>query len=197
MEMKEVRDLVISAVVLAFAFGLIFSDGILNFAVLPRNFAIALFAISLGFILHELAHRYVAKKNGMYAEYRMWPTGLVLAVAFALIGGFVFAAPGAVYIQQRFDLWGRAKQVSKKTIAMVSIAGPAMNAVLGIGFIAAYFIFPMDVFFLGAWINIWLGLFNMIPFGPLDGTKILRWDKRVWVVSFMILIALMAVVWML
>lgn len=191
MEFREVRDLIISAVVLAFAFGLVFSDGILNFAALPRNFAIALFAISLGFLLHELAHRHVARKNNMYAEYRMWPAGLVLAVAFALIGGFVFAAPGAVYIQPRYDLWGRATQLTRKGAAMISIAGPAMNTILGLGFIAANFVFPMDVFYLGAWVNIWLALFNMIPFGPLDGTKILRWDKRIWALFFAVLIALM------
>ena len=32
---------------------------------------------------------------------------------------------------------------------------------------------------LGFQINAWLGLFNLIPFGPFDGAKVLEWSQPV------------------
>ena len=36
---------------------------------------------------------------------------------------------------------------------------------------------------LSSQINTWLALFNLIPFGPLDGAKILRWNKGIWLIT--------------
>jgi len=189
MQIREARDLIISAVVLAFVFAY---SGIGNIAGMLDEFLIALFAVSLGFILHELSHRFVAKRSKCHAEYRLWKQGLLLAIALALItnGGFVFAAPGAVMIYPLIDLWGHRAQITKKAAAVISIAGPLMNTILGIGFIAANFIYPHIIFSLAAQINIWLALFNMIPFPPLDGSKIFAWNKKIWLVFFVALIVL-------
>ncbi len=35
---------------------------------------------------------------------------------------------------------------------------------------------------IGFQINMWLGLFNMIPFWLLDGKKIFAWDPKIWAV---------------
>ena len=39
----------------------------------------------------------------------------------------------------------------------------------------------VPIFRIGYFINAWLGLFNMIPFGNFDGKKILAWSKAWWV----------------
>ena len=36
--------------------------------------------------------------------------------------------------------------------------------------------------------NFYLGAFNMIPIGPLDGAKVMRWDFRTFAVVFAVLI---------
>jgi Zn-dependent protease len=41
--------------------------------------------------------------------------------------------------------------------------------------------------FMGSFINLFLGAFNMIPFGNLDGSKILKWNPLVWVVMIILL----------
>ena len=58
-----------------------------------------------------------------------------------------------------------------------------MNYVLGLLFLGLSFLIPSLgwVFMIGFSINMWLGLFNLIPFGPLDGLKVFHWNKIVWV----------------
>lgn len=100
--MGEIRDLLISAFVLALAFSIMFAGG-LKRSILSL-FPISLMTVSVGFVFHELAHRYAARSFGCFAEYRMWPPGLLLALLFAPLG-VVFAAPGAVMIWPRVDIW--------------------------------------------------------------------------------------------
>ena len=182
MKAKELKDLVISALVLALAFGIALSGGYSAFSepqLLLIVFLMSIIAVSLGFVLHELGHRFVARRLGCYAEYTMWPTGLILAVIVSFFG-FVFAAPGAVVIYPRSDTWGRAT-LTKRMAGLISITGPVMNLSLALVFILLNTVYPMLLFSLGARINTWLAVFNLIPFGPLDGAKIFRWHKGVWV----------------
>jgi Zn-dependent protease len=36
----------------------------------------------------------------------------------------------------------------------------------------------------GAAINAFMAVFNLIPFGVLDGLKVFRWSKAIWLVLF-------------
>ncbi len=184
MRVKELRDLVISALALALAFGIALSGGFRAFqqpAILVLVIGIALVAVSLGFVFHELGHRLIARRFGYFAEYAMWPMGLMVALGFSLFG-FVFAAPGAVMIYPRATVLGTAS-LSRQKIGLISLAGPATNIGLAVVFLVLDFIQPALLFTLGARINTWLALFNLIPFGPLDGAKILKWNKGIWLIS--------------
>ena len=192
MQFAEIRDLAVSAAVLAFVFSY---EGFGHLDRLAYNIPFALIAVSLGFLLHELSHRYVAKKYSCHAEYRIWKQGLILAFALAFVsnGSFVFAAPGAVMIYPIADLWGHSKEVTRKKMGHISIAGPAMNiALAGVFFAGTFFSSGMiaGVLGLGARINVWLALFNLLPVPPLDGQKIFAWSKKIWLVSFATVIAL-------
>ena len=183
MEKKEIRDIVIASAALAVAFS--FNRNLQEFFI---NVPAAIVGVVSGFVLHELAHRFIARRYHCHAEFVLWRNGIILALALAVIsnGAFVFAAPGAVYIQNAVDLWGNPVGLSKKRNAIISIAGPATNIALAAAFIGASFLVTSysSLLLFAASINIWLAVFNMIPLPPLDGSKVFFWDKRVWAVVF-------------
>lgn len=178
MELDEIKDIIISALVLAFIFSY---TGINIYTI--QNFPYSLFAISFAFLFHELAHRQVAKYFECFARYKMWTQGLIFAVLFALLtnGNFVFAAPGAVVIHPRIDLWGRVRHISKSEYGKIAIAGPVTNLLLAIVFFILFHIFLLDIFLVALRVNLWLCIFNLIPFPPLDGFTVFQWNKYVWI----------------
>jgi Zn-dependent protease len=192
----EVKEILISALVLSVAFSLAYSNGIfnMNFATLPTLVLFSFIAVGVGFLAHELiGHKIIAQHYGMHAEFRMWPFGLVLALASSLVG-FVFAAPGAVYVQPKPDFYFRAKD-NQKHMGIVSIAGPIVNITIALIFLVLSFTNPlmisgMNVFAFAFSVNVWLALFNLVPIPPLDGSKVLAWNKFAWLIVFAITVGL-------
>ena len=201
MDSKELQELVISALALALAFGIAFSGGISalgDLDLLAKASGASLVGVSLGFILHEMGHRFTARKYGCFAEYVMWPSGLIMALVFSLFG-FVFAAPGAVMIRSGVDMWGRST-LTPQRYGIISLAGPVMNMGLVIVFLLLDVVYSdtimvnnLSMLELAALVNAWLAIFNLIPFGPLDGAKIFNWDKAVWGAALAVGILLFAV----
>lgn len=188
MEFKEARDLTIAAIVLAFVF---VYKGFDQLDATIQLLPFGLIAVSLSFILHEMAHRYFAKRYEHHAEFQLWPIGLIIALALAIgtNGMFVFAAPGAVMIFQRADLWGNVKYMTHKQIGIVGISGSVVNMILAAGFTLTALATGWTLLYTGTFINIWLALFNMIPIGILDGYKVFHWDRRIWAAFFALCIA--------
>jgi Zn-dependent protease len=145
---------------------------------LSQIFLISLLTVGSGFVLHELSHKFTAQRYGFWAEFRMWPLGLVLALATAIIG-LIFAAPGATYIS--------GTDISTSENGKISIAGPLTNVIVAGIFLPILFFGPGLFWgFLGLYgveINLWLALFNLLPIMPLDGAKVWRWSKPIWLVT--------------
>ena len=182
----EIRDLLISWLILGFCFALI-----LFHSISPSGFIIALIGLGVGFICHELSHKFVAQKLGFRAEFRLWQTGLIIALVCAFISmfspiGFLFAAPGAVYI---------LSYTSKREGGLISIAGPSANIVLALIFYAIFIHssgLVKDIGYYWTVINIWLAAFNLLPIPPLDGSKIFAWNIPVWAMLMIISAGLLA-----
>ena len=176
---REVRDIIISMSVIALIFAYIFSGRNLsnpNFILLNP---ITFIAVGLGFVLHEMAHKFVAIRYGFWAEFKLWAEGLILAVIVAVAIGFVFAAPGAVYIHGNY--------ISREQNGKISLAGPATNIILaGFFFLLMQYSASSQIIMLlgllGFTVNSFLALFNLIPFSVLDGAKVFRWNPLIWVV---------------
>ncbi|MEK6970284.1 MAG: hypothetical protein AABW68_01160 [archaeon] len=180
MENKELTDLLISWITLSAAFAFVFAEGGLEAAGFADALAIASVAVGTGFLLHELAHKYVAIHFGAKAEFRAWNTGLLFALFVAAFFRFIFAAPGAVYIY--------GKKVSVEENGIISAAGPLMNILIGIvGILIAGWYGGSDIGRVAATvgsINLLLAMFNLLPFFILDGAKVFAWSKVVWGLMF-------------
>ncbi|MDI9614370.1 site-2 protease family protein [Methanothermobacter sp.] len=171
----EVRDILISMVVIAGVFAYVFSGRNLQVALilLPAT----LVTVGLGFVLHEIAHKLMAIRYGFWAEYRLWLEGLILALVTSYFG-FVFAAPGAVYIHGNY--------IDRDVNGKISIAGPLTNIMLALIFLMASSVLPSplrDVAVLGYAVNSFLALFNLIPIAVLDGAKVFRWNPLIWLIA--------------
>lgn len=138
------------------------------------GFAIAAFTVGVGFVFHELSHKFTAQSFGVRAGFESFDQMLVLAILMSF-AGFILAAPGAVMIRG---------QVTKRQNGIISAAGIGANLLaavvfLGLGAVAAGGILGRIAAY-GVLINSWLALFNLIPFGGFDGAKIFAWNKVVW-----------------
>jgi len=56
--------------------------------------------------------------------------------------------------------------------------------------------FASSLLFFIAYINAFLAFFNLIPFGPLDGRKIMAWRIDIWIVLLLISLGLIVLSFM-
>ena len=134
--------------------------------------------LATSFFVHEIAHKFTAQKRGLWAEFRLTTWGALLTLVFMVLPTpFKLISPGAVMIS------GSARN---DDIGKISIAGPITNIVLS-GTLLGAALIPSSIssiLLLGALINGYIAVFNLIPIGILDGFKIFSWDKKIWVLAF-------------
>ena len=176
LDFKEVSELLISLLVISFAFSN--AIGSLNL------FPVITLIVALTFIPHELAHRFMANRYCFYARYELDMFGLVLAILSSFLG-FVFAAPGAVRIYPVSTKFAfEVVPLTRDVYGKIAIAGPVTNIVIGLASYS-YFLLSNNVLFLYlSSLSLWIALFNSIPFHPLDGEKVLLWNKWIWLIFF-------------
>ena len=181
----EIEHLALATGAFTLALALMFSDGIwgLDAKKFPLYCVLSLITLAPAFLLHEFAHKFVARYYGCWAEFRADPSGLRFGVILAAIAGIVFMAPGAVMV---------AGNTTRSQFGKIAVAGPLTNVALwSIGFVALFVIGGVSRFsngnqlliddIIAIWLtgNALLAAFNMIPFGPLDGKKIKTWSEPI------------------
>lgn len=190
MEAWELQDILVSVLAIATAFS--FRFGIVFFPII-------LLTVGVGFVAHELAHRFVANHYGAKAFYKAWPEGLFIMLAFAIVtrGSFLFAAPGAVYIY--------SYHLSRRENGVISLAGPLTNFLLAILFFFLSIAVGLrgtpkaeslaeSLFIFGTSVNLYLAFFNLLPVPPLDGSKVAAWNLPLWAFLMIVLLFLYVVI---
>ncbi|MBN1389159.1 MAG: hypothetical protein JXA22_00795 [Candidatus Thermoplasmatota archaeon] len=190
-ERKELEELGIAMLFITIAFAVVFSNNqvlgrdhdLFRFlAVLPASF-IATFT---GFALHELGHKISANHYGYPAAFSYNRRSLIFLSIFSVLTGFLLVAPGAVYI------YGRP---NRKENGVISAAGPVTNLVIGYSFMGLFLFVSLMSDLLGSaafivgMVNLFIGSFNMIPIMPLDGSKIWKWNKFVYLLMLVLLLS--------
>ncbi|MFX0051828.1 MAG: site-2 protease family protein [Candidatus Hodarchaeota archaeon] len=172
------------------SFVILYITGMLTFVIqegrIPDTLLIYLFILGISFFVHELMHKFTAIKYGARAQFKLSREALIITV-IGLIIGFPILATGAVY-------WWGETAASPGIRGRVSAAGPVSNLILasiffiiqgiGVAVVAESPTLGMLLFtigFTGVWLNAFLGFFNMLPLGMLDGAKVLAWDPKIWV----------------
>lgn len=188
---QEILDLTIAVLALsaifsmaeirAAVFGLI--PGVLALLV----FLLSLVAVMLGVFTHELAHKFVARRYGHWAEFRRSDTWLGIGLFMSIVGFWFIIAPGAVMIRGN---------VTTEDNGKISAAGPGTNALVGficlplaillgptslLGYIATTAVI----------VSAFLGLFNMLPVYPFDGSKVWRWSPAIYIGLVVVLASLL------
>jgi Zn-dependent protease len=181
----EIYELVKAWILLGLAFTIAMSGLKFELSFLI-SLVISLLTIGIGFLFHELAHKFLAQRYGCFAEFRSFDTMLLMALVMSFFG-FVFAAPGAVMIQGH---------LTRRQNGTISAAGPAMNMVVSGVFLALALTATLGTLkaigVYGFRINAWLALFNMIPFAMFDGKKIWDWNKAVYIIMAVVGLGLVA-----
>ncbi len=179
---RERYDLLIAWLAISVAFTLIFVRNRVDPLMFLLFFIISAGTVGIGFVVHEMAHKFSALRFGYWAEFRKDNVMLLVAVLLAALVGVVFAAPGATIV------YGGGG-VTRSENGKISAAGPLSNLLLCIPFALILFAGKAIgsgivglVGMVGLQVNTMLAAFNMIPVSVLDGRKVLAWNPGVFAV---------------
>lgn len=187
---EEIEDIIIADIVLSFGFALVLSGGLggasanrLSFiSLLPITFM----AVTLSFVLHEYMHKFVAQRFGAIAAFRKSTNGLIFTIVTALFGVLI-GVPGATIIY--------TNNFTKREEGYVSLAGPLTNFAVFLVFFAIAILYTpylnahqyyAEAVAITLFISVLLAFYNMLPVYPLDGSKVLRWNKGVFAVMIVL-----------
>jgi Zn-dependent protease len=173
---KEIKHILVAALLVV---GIGFSIALYGFR---WDFAVmAIFAglMTASFLVHEIAHKVIAQRKGLWAEFRLTTWGSVLTFVSVFLP-FKIIAPGAMMIGGSVP--------SGEDIVRISIAGPITNIIFssvlfGLAFALSQSMFAGMLFF-AAYINAFMAVFHLIPIGIFDGYKIFSFNKKLWAFAF-------------
>jgi len=144
---------------------------------------------TLAFILHEFGHKFTGIKLGNWSEFRLIKIFAILtAISVIPLNPIKIVCPGAVQV---------TGDTKVPNMGKIALAGPLINLIQAVIFIiiASFSGTTTDIIFkiliIAAYLNAFLGLFNLIPLGPLDGLKVVRWNKPLYLISLILLIAVL------
>jgi len=142
--------------------------------------------------LHEFGHRYAARRKNVATEVKFWGLGAVTMFITGWFTGNVFAQPQRTLIDEKM-VEEKANDGEKIPVdVQISLAGPLVNLIIAA--ITVPFLFVggevSRIASIMLMMTLLLAVYHLMPFSPMDGKAIMKWNK--WVLAAM-LIPLIAV----
>lgn len=144
-------------------------------------FPVMFLTAGVGFLFHELAHKFLAQRYGCWAEFRSNNGALLIGLLLSFVG-FILLAPGGVFIHG----------ASRSQHGKIAFSGPLMNVLVAVLFLGLNYYFASEIFVYGFRINSLLAAFNLIPFPPFDGFSVWRWNRMVYLAGVLVAVVLFA-----
>ncbi len=195
---KEIFTLLGTTILLGIIFG--FNDGkeTFVFADWLQNFLILTIMSGASVLIHETAHKLVARRKNVHVQYTFWtlkrlstqkrlfhrlPIGILLAIITTIFtnGRFYFTAIGSnnVIVDEKKRLGRRYKLLTEYEEALILLSGPVANIlfVLVLTTISRFSSIDLSNFII---INLILASWYMLPLPGLDGARIFFCSRNVY-----------------
>ncbi|MBT4541045.1 hypothetical protein HOC35_06020 [Candidatus Woesearchaeota archaeon] len=189
----EIKDLVITILVVAFIFGYNDKQPSFQISYWLFNFLLHVFIVTIIVFLYDLAHKVASIFMNIKAEYKMWSTGLLIGMVVTILSGgkFYIILPGGVFfhhlVVQRLGHFRYG--LNYFTTGFLAAAGPLFLLLcatffktLAIGNIAPV-LFDRITF-----IALYFAIFTMLPFPRHDGAHMFFANRNWFVIILFFLI---------
>lgn len=190
--LSKLELLVAPACAILFGLAYVLAD---RTAIDPGNILFYIIVAGLALIGHDVAHKLIAHFYNAESEYKFWGLGTITMFFTSWLFGTVFAQPARTILDD--------SELDIKKVGYVMLAGPAVSMVLSIGFallmplggvismveVAAgstlnIGIAVLAIGTLGFSMNLLSTVYSLMPFNPMDGAKVFKWNKWAWAVVF-------------
>jgi Zn-dependent protease len=168
LSMAEILVAIASAVLVGSAFYLMYPD--------PSHLisALTMFILVAGIsvVVHDLARRWMSRRQGRDTEYQIWPLGMIVMFLTA----WLFACPCGKPSRPVSQV---APAADPRQKAFECLAGPGASVLLACLF--ALLILAGEIGktigIAGISINIALAFYSLMPFDPMEGQKVWSWNR--------------------
>lgn len=172
------RELLI-AIVCIFILGAVFAYAKV-FRLTLDVFVMFILAAGLTTVIHELAHRYFARRYNAETEFKFWDIGTISLLLTSLVFKTPMGQPGR-------NITNKQGELSPKVQGLISLAGPVASLLLALLFLLlmSIDIRQVNLGLTGFKMSMLACVYSLMPFEPMEGMRILKWNKPVWGLIFL------------
>src|SRR3972149_12301081 len=192
MDLPELLYLGLSMLLLSFFY--VFDDVFKTWSQVFINFLNVLVIMCLSLLFHEFVKKTIAQSFGISSTYNLWIPGFFISVITSIFseGKLLLFTYGFSKFKQFYGAKLGKSRVSiredERGVIILSGVLASLALALLVKLLAPFL--SESVWLLGVNVNLWIALFALIPFPPLNGTYLLLWSRVVWVFSVIACLAL-------
>ncbi len=152
------------------------SEGITDMFLGLTNWAVSIIIVGVSVLAHHLTQRFSAAIRGFKVEHKLWWNGLIIGLLAVVLtnGRFMFFGASGMFITTtKYRLGYKRQAIDLYDYGKIALWGPASNIFLGATMLTTSWIFGIHSELIGKifTFNVLYAFYNLLPFPPLDGSK--------------------------